>query len=216
MFTKSINKQIYKDFLLIDSKSYQEQIRYYEMNRREILRLPEEYQILIECRYAIALYEVEDYYGFLTKAERLIRQVIMENVFTIDGKDIYQELLYRKGMATHRLLDYYKANHIFTELVKIDTKNKLFSDGYTRNEINKSRYEIKYLNAISILLFFVSATIIGLEVLMIRTFYPEFTQLFEWSRNGIFLCGVFIIIFLEFWIRLKTYRSLKKLKHKSA
>ena len=216
MFTESINKHIYNDFLLIDQRSYQEQIRYYEMNKVEIHRLPEEYQILIECRYTLALYEVEDYYGFLTKAERLIRQVIMENIYQIDGKDIYQELLYRKAMATHRLLDYYKADHIFSELVKIDSENKKYSEGYIRNEINKNRYEIKYLNATSIILFFVSATIIGFEVLMIRTFYPEYTQIFEWSRNGIFFSGVLIIVFLEGWIRLKTYQSLRRLKQKNS
>jgi len=214
MFTESINKEIYKEFLMIDVKSYQEQIRYYEMNKAEIFRLPEEHKIRIECRYALALYEVEDFYGYLTKADRLIRAVVKENIYKIDDKDIFQELLYRKGMATHKVLDYYKADYVFTELVKIDSTNKIFCRAYIRNSINKSRYEIKYLNAISVLLFFVSAAIIGLEILMIRTFYPEYTQLFEWTRNVIFLCGVAIIIFLEVWIRLKTYRSVHKLKQK--
>jgi len=214
-FTSEIEKQVYNDFLGIETSAYQEIIHYYEMNKSEIFKLPLEFKLLIDIRYAFSLYETEDYYSFLTKVDRLINVVIQENIYEIDEKDVFKELLYKKGIAAHKVLDYDKAEHIFSELVKIDKSNKSIDKAFVRNTIDKKRYEGKILNAISIVLFFVSATIIGMELLLIRTFYPEWTSLFEWTRNGLFLLGVFVLLFLEISIRYKTQRTLNSLKQKN-
>jgi len=211
-FTSEIEKQVYNDFLGIEIKAYQEIIHYYEMNKSEIFKLPLEFKILVDIRYAFALYETEDYYSFLTKVDRLINIVIQENIYEIDDQDVFKELLYKKGTAAHKVLDYYKADHILSELVKIDKNNKTIDKAYLTNAVDQKRYEGKILNAISIVLFFVSATIIGIELLLIRTFYPEWVGLFEWTRNGLFLLGVGVLLFLEISIRYKTNKSLNRLK----
>ncbi len=210
--TEQIEQQIYNDFISIESKAYQEQIRYYENNRADIRRLPYEYQTYIECKCAIASYEVKDYYSFLSIVDRLIAMVIRDNIYEIDGVDIYKDLLYRKAWATHKVLDYYKADHIFSELVKIDPTNQQYAKGFLKNSLEKKRYEVKYLNAVSIVLFVISAVIICLELLMIRPFYQEWTQIVEYSRNLIFLGGIFVLLFLEGWIRLSSQQSLQALK----
>mgnify|MGYP000176448802 CR=1 FL=1 len=212
--TEQIEQQIYNGFISIESDSYQEQIRYYENNRSDIRRLPYEYQTYIECKFAIASYEVKDYYGFLSVVDRLITMVIRDNIYEIDGVDVYKDLLYRKAWATHRVLDYYKADHIFSELVKIDSDNQHYTKGYLKNSIEKKRYEVKYLNATSIILFVLAAAVICVEILMVRTFYKEWTQMVEYSRNLIFLGGILVLLFLEGWIRLSSYQSLKVLKQK--
>jgi len=211
-FTSEIEKQVYNDFLGIEIKAYQEIIHYYEMNKSEIFKLPLEFKVLVDIRYAFALYETEDYYSFLTKVDRLINTVIQENIYEVDDQDVFKELLYKKGTAAHKVLDYYKADHILSELVKIDKNNKTIDKAYITNAVDQKRYEGKILNAISIVLFFVSATIIGMELLLIRTFYPEWTTLFEWARNGLFLLGVGVLLFLEISIRYKTRKSLNQLK----
>ncbi len=84
--------------------------------------------------------------------------------------------------------------------------------GYVKNGIEKRRYEVKYLNAVSIVLFFLAAAIICVELLMIRPFYKEWIELIEYARNFIFLGGILVLFYLEAWIRISTYKSLEKLK----
>lgn len=211
-FTEEIEQQIYKDFKNIEPNAYQEQIRYFDNNRADIRRLPYELRTYIECKYAIAAFEVKDYYGFLTNVDRLISVVVRDNIYNIDGVDIYKDLLYKKAVAAHKVLDYYKSDHIFTELVKIDSNNKDYVTGYLKNGIEKRRYEVKYLNAVSIVLFFLAAGIICIELLMIRTFYKEWIETIEYTRNFIFLGVILVLLFIEAWIRLSTYKSLEKLK----
>jgi hypothetical protein len=211
-FTEQIEQQIYKEFKNIDPNAYQEQIRYFDNNKAEIRRLPYELKTYIECKYALAAFEVKDYYGFLTIVDRLISIVVRDNIYDIDGVDIYKDLLYKKGIAAHKVLDYYKSDHIFTELVKIDFNDKNYVSGYVKNGIEKRRYEVKYLNAVSIVLFFLAAAIICVELLMIRPFYKEWIELIEYARNFIFLGGILVLFYLEAWIRISTYKSLEKLK----
>jgi tetratricopeptide (TPR) repeat protein len=213
-FTEQLEQQIYNEFISIEPGAYQEQIRYFDNNRSEIRQLPYEYQTFIECKYAKALFEVKDYYGFLTIVDRLITLVIRDNIYEIDGVDVYKDLLYCKAYSTHKILDYYKADHIYSELVKIDPDNVSYNKGYLQNAVEKKRYEVKYLNAVSIILFFLAAGIICIELLMIRTFYQEWTQTIEYTRNFIFLGGIFVLVFLEAWIRISSLRSLKVLKQK--
>lgn len=213
-FAKSIEKEVYDEFLNIDRKSYQQQIRYFEKNKSEIHKLPPEYRIVIDVRYVFALYEVQDYYGFLTRVDKLINYVVSENIYQIDGEDIFQELLYRKGKAAYGVLDYYKADHILSELVKIDNASKRFDNAYLSNAIDKNRYEGKILSAISMILFFLSAGIIAVELLVIRAFYLDWVSIFEWTRNTLFLLGIALILFSEFQFRYKAHKALKILKNK--
>lgn len=213
-FTEQIEQQIYNDFISIQSSAYQEQIRYFERNRGDIRKLSYEYQAYIECKCAIAYFEVKDYYSFLSIVDRLITLVINDNIYEIDGVDVYKDLLYRKAWATHKVLDYYKADYIFSELVKINPTNQLYIKGYLKNSLEKKRYEVKYLNAVSVLLFVLAAAIICVELLMIRTFYQEWIQIVEYTRNLIFLGGIFVLLFLEGWIRLSSQHSLQALKQK--
>jgi len=213
-FTEQIEQQIYNEFISIETDAYQEQIRYYDNNRSEIRRLPYEYHTFIECKYAKALFEVKDYYGFLTIVDRLITMVVRDNIYEIDGVDVYKDLLYKKAYSTHKILDYYKADHIYSELVKINPDDVSYNKGYLQNSIEKKRYEVKYLNAVSIILFILAAGIICIELLMIRTFYKEWTQIIENTRNSIFLGGIFVLVFLEAWIRISSQKSLKALKQK--
>ncbi len=103
-FTEQIEQQIYKEFKNIDPNAYQEQIRYFDNNKAEIRRLPYELKTYIECKYALAAFEVKDYYGFLTIVDRLISIVVRDNIYDIDGVDIYKDLLYKKGIAARSML----------------------------------------------------------------------------------------------------------------
>ena len=214
-FTDEIEKLIFDEFLAIEKENHQERIRYYERNRKDIVTLDFDAKIIIELKYAISLYEVEEYYSFLEKVDGLINIVISENIHELDDKDVFKELVYMKAEALHKTIDYYKAEHVYTELVRMDSEDVRFTYGFKRNAYELLKYKYKNINALSVLLFIVAAIIVGVELLMVRSFYPQLVFMVETVRNVLFFFGVGMIAFFEGYIRLRSDRELKELTNKN-
>ncbi len=210
-FTEEIEKLMYDEFLSIAKDGYQEKVRYYERNKSDIRKLAFDVRIIIELHYATSLYKLQEYYSFLDKADYLITTVIAENINLLDGKDIFRELVYMKAMALHKTIDYYKADYVFKELVRMDATEPKFIEGFRNNAYELYKYKYKNLNAVSVLFFILSAMIIGVELLMIRPLYPEYVYYVEMVRNILFFSGVGTIIFLEGYTRYKSNRTLQNI-----
>lgn len=205
-FANEIEELVYLEFQDIDERDYQDKIRYFERNKKAIKSLPYEVRLEMTLHYVVSLFEVGDYYRYLKYVDTLLARVIEDNLFSIDGDDIYQELLYRKAASLHNILDYYSSEHVLAELCKIDKTNSLYKRTYLKNNMDRLRSQGQKVRAGIISMFLVSGVVIGVELLVIRPFYPEHTQLIEWCRNGLFGGAILGIMLQEFHIRLKSWK----------
>lgn len=210
-FANEIEELVYLEFQDIDDRDYQDKIRYYERNKKAIKSLPYEVKLEMTLQYVVSLFEVGDYYRYLKYVDTLLARVIEENLFSVDGDDIYQELLYRKAASLHNTLDYYSAEHVLAELCKIDSTNSVYKRTFLKNNMDRLRSQGQKVRAGIISMLLVSGIVIGIELLVIRPFYPEQIQVVEWSRNALFGGAILGIMVQEFLIRRQAWKKFSEL-----
>jgi len=212
-FANDIEEMVYLEYQEIDYTEFQEKIRYFERNRKAIATLSYELRLELSLEYVVSLFEVGEYYQYLKHVDKLLAIVIEENIFSVDGDDIYQELLYRKAASLYNIVDYYGADHILKELCKIDPENEIYRRTYMKNSVDCLRYQGQKMRAATIALFILTGTVIGIELLMIRPFHEELVSFTEALRNGLFGVAFGGILLQELRIRYQSWRSLRKLQN---
>lgn len=210
-FTNEIDSHIYNDYLEISPIAFQDKIRYFEKYRDRIILLPFNYSIEIQCDYVEALYHAEKYNKIIKVIDRLIETIIIENVYDIKGEDIFKSLLLIKANALHQCVEYQKSKYVTTELIKIDGYNAATKDIFIKNNIDLLRYDGQKIRGFSILMFLLSAFVIGIEILMVRSLFPEIVAGFVTIRNGLFCLGLCSYFGYEIYIRLKSKREYLRL-----
>jgi len=169
----------------------------------------------MSIEYTVALFEVGDYFAFLKRVDQLLALSIHDNLFSIDGDDIYQELLFRKACSLHNIVDYHGADHVFSELIRIDVNNKTYKQSYYKNKVSQLRYLGQKVRTTIILLLMLTGIMIGIELLIVLPFFPEYSGKMEWIRNGLFISAVGGILLQELTIRFRAVKNIKKLSNKA-
>lgn len=210
-FTNDIEDLVYQTYLEIDTQAFQERIRFFDRNRSAIIQLPFEMRLEMSLDYLSALFDVGDYYQFLRHVDRILEIIIAENIYSVDGDDIYQELLFRKAAALFNTVDYVRSDHVYSELLRIDGSNKLYRLAYTKNRIAQLRYQGQKIRGATIALFLLTGVIIGIELLVIRPFFLEYIAQVELLRNGLFIFAISCILMQEFRIRYLATKGVKKI-----
>ncbi|MFN7120079.1 MAG: hypothetical protein ACK4TA_25030 [Saprospiraceae bacterium] len=194
--------KIFRDFKAIDTGAYRQIIHFYEKQEAAIHQLEFEEHFEVLTTYVNALFEVGTYSKHLVLVDVVIEMAITQNITFYKGEDIFLKMLFRKAASLYNLLEYEKAEYILREIVRINPWNKdtvLFLKKCLR------RQQPKYLQvarAMSIVLFLLAAIVIAIEVLVIRPFFNEYTQLVEQSRFTLFGTGGFLLVGMTFLHRL--------------
>lgn len=187
--SSTYHSRVYRDFKAIDANAYRDIIRFYEEREGAILRLDMEEGFEIMTAYTHALFELGDYRKYLLMVDPVVETSIHHNIHEFEGKDIFRFLLFRKAAALFQEQDYDKADYILRELLRIDPND---GDAVTfLMKCQRRRYPalIRYTKAGSVFLFLTAAAVTGVEVLAVRPFFPGYTDLFEWTRIGLFVVG---------------------------
>lgn len=207
-YTSDIDDLVYYDYLDIDYNAYQERIRFFEKQREVITELPYEMRLELSLDYVNALFEVGDYYGYLKHIDKLLETVLMDNVYDLNGVDIYQELLFKKASSYYNIVDHVRAEHVYSELIKIDPENRIYQLAYAKNYTDHRRYESQKTRGFVIALFILTGMVIGIELLVIRPFYSELAGAFELIRNLTFSSGLSIMVVKELAIRIGARKEI--------
>lgn len=210
-FTNEIEYFVYDEYIELGKEAYLEKILYYESQEQRILNLPFFQSLEIQCDYIEALHQTDKHYKLLEIIDGVIATVMYENIYTINGTDVYKSLLYIKADALYNTLNYRSSNHVVSELIKIEGDNILCKSLFIKNSIDNLRYEGQKIRAIGILLFLCSAMVIGVEILMIKSFYNEWINIFVAIRNILFLGGILSIVGQEIDIRIKSFEAYHQL-----
>jgi hypothetical protein len=210
-FINEIEYYVYDEYIELGKDAYLEKIRYFETHQKRIFNLPFYQSIEVQCDYIEALHQTNRYFKILSIIDDLIGTIIYENVYHIKGTDVYKAMLFIKADSLYNIIDYKKANHVISELIKIDGGNSICKTLFVKNNVDNLRYEGQKVRAVGILLFLTSAFVIGVEILMIRSFYNEWIDIFVAIRNILFLCGLFSIVGQEVNIKMKSLKAYNQL-----
>jgi tetratricopeptide (TPR) repeat protein len=214
-FSSQTYSQIYRNFRTIHTGEYRRIVRFYERHEKEIVQLPFEEYFDLLISYTQALFEVEEYRKCLKNGDIVIQTAILENVTVVKEKDVYQDALFSKAACLHRIGQLDNAQYVLEELIKINPEEHLAIQ-YLHQVMrdNKPTYT-KTIQALSVLLFLISALVISVEVLVVRNLYKNYETIFEWTRNGLFGAGIFLLAACELWHRWRVERYANQFVEKA-
>lgn len=201
--------KIYRDFQEVQqNSSWHSVTRFYEEHEQRILNLDfEEYFELLLC-YTGALFETGAYRKHILMANTIIEISILQNIPHFHGDDIYTKTLFRKAASHYNLSENRECKHILRELIKMNPQNEdavVFLKRCLRNE--QPKY-IQHTRAIAIVLFFLTALVICIEVLFVKNFMPQYVGQVMDVRTGIFIIGLIALVSGDLYHRWKTNQSV--------
>ena len=188
------HSSIYQRFKKIESGQYREIIRFYEGCKDQIIELKFGEYFELQTLYTLALYEIGAYESFLSCVGQIIEESVINNIKYFHGRDIYQELLFKKANAHFQLFQYARATHILKELIKIAPDEKSYLHLLKRTLSNRKPQYVHNTRAASVFIFILTSIIIAVEILVVRNFWSEFVYLIEGVRNGLFVLGLVVLI----------------------
>lgn len=203
----------YYRYQQIEKKAHIDKIRFFELNRKSILDLDFELRIEVWCDYALSVFEIGRYYEFIKLSDKLIPLVIEENVYELNDKNIYNELLFRKAASFYNMAEYEKSTYVFSELFKID-QNKINEKAFKQSLFKIQKGRQRNMQAICILIFIATAVLIAIELLIIVPFYNDKASLFELIRTITFALGVFLMVFQELYARYAVNKEVGLISNK--
>lgn len=201
----------YLRYFGIDQNNYADRISWYESNYLDIHNLDKQQRAEIELDYTLSLFQVGRYHQYIAQSEGLIEFVISDNIYTMNGEDIFQKLLFTKAASHYNINEMDQACHILLELCKIDRTNRDYSLLASKVIRIQSYRQFDRLKGIALGMISLALIIIMFEILMVRTLFIDWIQAVEWSRNALLLCSFLFLAINEArilkHIRQKIYRN---------
>ena len=208
--TKSnLHSKVYNNFKEIDKHAHQSIVEFYHRHEGDIQRLKFDEYFELQISYIDALFEIAAYDNLLSVCDTTIEAVIMNNIQSYRGEDIYRKLLLKKAAAHYNLLEYYKAEYILKELIKMDPDDDYAIRFLRRCQTFRIPYYVRYTRNVSLLFFFFTALVICFEMLKFG-FYstaPAEKSTIEIIRNTIFLSGWFVLLLGDGIFRASIYKN---------
>ncbi|MDX1701809.1 MAG: hypothetical protein R3250_14380 [Melioribacteraceae bacterium] len=194
-------RAFYLDYFNIESNNFTERISFYEQNIDAVRHFETLDKLEIELDYLVCLFEIGKYKKFLEKVDKNIIQVISENIDRFQGKNIYNELLFKKAACLYNIGELDQALYIATELIKINPDEKLYKSFLKKCYRIKIARERQYIKTTALLILISIVFILAVEILVIREFFPDQADKVEIIRNSAFLASVGLLVFHELRFR---------------
>lgn len=202
------HSETYEAFLAIEQGAYKEKIDYIEENFFMLRELDGEEYFDMMVLYAEALFETGEYSRQAKLADHILEMSIERNIIIHRGQDIYFETLFKKAASLHNLDKIDQAIHILKELLKINPDHESTKLFLINCIIRQKKSTVRPYRHISLILLLASAIVIGFELLFVRRLWPEWTSVIEIIRNGLFICGVILLVAGEVMVRYKAVEDV--------
>jgi len=197
----------YQEFKAIDSGEYREKIRFVDRNKSTLLDLPVIEYLEVMDAYAEALFETGRYSEHLPLTDHLVEMAIEYNVEEVNGRDLYFETLFQKAASLYNLDRLAEAMHVLQELLKINPRHESTRLFLINCHVEKQKRDLYLIRMVSLVLILSAALVIAVELLVVRSFFAQWTEQVEVLRNGLFVLGASILVIGELWVR---YRAVSR------
>jgi tetratricopeptide (TPR) repeat protein len=182
--------RLYRDFKAIDANDYYGIVRYYELHEDGIRALELEEYLDCTLAYTNALFETGNHGQHIVMCDHLLEIVIMQNIETWGGEDLFERLLFRKAASLFQLHEYPKAEHVLRELVKIYPAEKLPRRFLEKCLLRQKPAWLTKTRATFIGLSLLAAIVIALEFFVIEPFFPSWLFRFQIAHNALLFSGI--------------------------
>lgn len=193
-----IQDPIYWDFKSIPVDQFRDRVRFFDEHAQELSQL--EYHIWVDIKfwYIHALFEMGSYHKLLLLVDKLIEEIVIDNIDVQDVEDSFEELLYKKAASLYNTDQHYEATDILRQLIKINPQAEIYQQLY-----KKARYAIPNektlrIRSLSLLLLILVVPLLCIELVVINTLFPFYSDIFMWFRILLISGGLSIFLGLEY------------------
>lgn len=202
--SSTYHSKIYKEFKAIEGQEHLSVVRFYEAYEKDIphLAFSEYFELLVA--YVDALFEVGAYHSHLKMVDIALETSILQNIKFYNGKDIFAELLFKKAASCYNLMEYKNAEHVLRELIKINPYQEL-ADRFLKKCLRQQKPKyLRNAQASTILIFLLTALTIAVEIIFVRSFYPQYALLIESVRTSMFFLAIVILLGSDLFNRFQV------------
>ena len=211
--SKTYYSQLYRNFRAIEPTEYRRIVRFFEKYEKSIQQLDFEEYFDAVFVYTNALFEVGEYRKHVFMSDVVIETSIKENITHLNGNEVFRYTLFKKAAAYFNLNEFDKTIHILSELLKMNPSDTLVARFLERTYRVWRPQIIRVTRAIAVLFFLLSAVVICVEVLIVKSFYESILSFFSLTRNVLFCAGLFVLVSGEgvhrLWSKNKVRKMLK-------
>lgn len=176
--------KLYRDYRAIEPGEWRKVVHFYEEKEAEIRGLDfDEYFELMNA-YTNALFEIGSWQKHLLMADAVIEASINENIGELHGEDVFQHTLFRKSASCYQLSELERTEYILRELLRINPHHADASLFLKKCLRTMRPWLVRQTRAMAVLLSFVAALTILLEILVVQNFYEYLTRSVEFFWWG--------------------------------
>lgn len=208
IFEQSNNRDFYLEYHRMGHKAFRDKVRYYEDHRSLIGYLSYEERIDVDLDYILCVFEIGKYHKFLSKCDSLIEVVIMDNIFSYNGLNIYNDLLFKKAACLFNTGQYLKSEKVLKSIIKLEPDNSLARSLYGKCKRKQGRDWYEGAKALSMVMLISAVSIAFMELLVVRPFYDEYVSTFAGLKIFFFGTGIITLISNELYLSYVIGREI--------
>jgi len=199
------------DYSKIEKTNYKAKVQFYESKQNKISELLPKDKLEFDVDYTNALFELGKYVKCEGILHGLILTVIRDNIFDLDGKDVYQDLLFKKSACHFNIGEPEKCKHILSELIKINPDEANYKNFYKRCFRIEHKKTYRWMGGLVVAIFLVSAIIVPVELLVVKPFYNAAAQGVEFLRNGLIVIALILTCMKEYLFHKSFSKRISEL-----
>jgi hypothetical protein len=180
--------KLYRDYRAIEPGEWRKLVHFYEANEAEIRGLDFDEYFELMYAYTNALFEIGAWQKYLLMADAVIEASIQENVVDHHGEDVFQHTLFRKSAACFQLLETERTEYVLRELLRINPDHADASMFLKKCLRTMRPWLVRQTRAAAVLLFFVAASMVLVQLFVVRNFYEHLAptlDLIWWGALGL-------------------------------
>ena len=205
-YPSTFRLKLYRDFKAIDAMDYHSVVRFYEQYEADITDLEEAPYFDCTLTYTLALFETGNYGQALVMCDHLLEWVIMHNVATWGGEDIYAKLLFKKAAALYQLQEYPRCEYVLRELIKLHPFERFFERFLCTSLLRQKPRWHQRTRVAAMMLIFLAAGAVAVELFVVRPFFLDYYTRALVVHNVLIGAGVLVLLTGE----LRHYWRCKK------
>lgn len=213
MYLPAQRLKLYRNFKAIDAVDYHGIVRYFEQFEDGIRTLEDDEYFDCALAYTEALFEIGQYGKHIVMCDHLLELVIMQNIETWGGDDIYAKLLLRKAASLYRLQEFARCEHILREHIKLYPDHAFALRFFYTCLARQKPVWLSKARAAAIGLAFLAVAAIAIELFIVRPFFPDYYEASLVVHNVLLGSAIAVLAASEFrhaWLCRNTVRTFAR------
>ncbi len=206
--------RLYRNFKSLEGNDFYGIIRFYEQFEDGIRILDFEEYFDCTLAYTNALFQTGNHGKHLVMCDHLLEVIIMQNIDTWGGEDIYNQTLFRKASSLFHVHEYAKAEHVLRELVKIHPADKLPCRFLEKCLVRQKPAWLMKTRAATVAIVLFTAVVIAVELFVVTPFFESWVPFFQTAHLVLMGLGILVFAGGEVFHALRSHYSASSFAQK--